>query len=193
MIWVKILLLLVLTVLPMVPVVLALPWISTAAVVVLLGFWMLDPSWGPWVYGGICLNLLQWRTRQIHVDKLKMSVYVSSPSMAIQNGTSVEAAIGAAIGAIRSFVAGDISGTALGVIVAGLLFGLQGILFPNPSVITQVCGDPFVAPDELSRLLERADYPTLLKFNRHARKRALSRTMLAVELANVLDRNQSSR
>lgn len=175
----------------MVPVVLALPWISTAVVVVLLGFWMVDPSWGPWVYAGICLNLLQWRTRQLHVAKLRMSAYVSSPSMGVQNGTSVEAGIGAVIGAIRSFMAGDIAGTALGVIVAALLLGLQGILFPNPSVISQACGYPFVAPEELSRLLERANYPTLLKFNRRARKKGLSGPMLAIELASVLETNQN--
>lgn len=187
MIWVKALLLIVLAVLPMIPAVLALPWISTATVVALVGFWIVDSSWGPWVYAGICLNLLQWRAWQLHVDKLRMSAYVSSPSMAMQNGTSVEAAIGALVGAIRSFVAGDMAGTVLGVVVAALLFGLQGILFPNPSVIAQVCGHPFVAAEELSRLLEMADYPTLLKFNRHARKNGLAGPILAVELANVLE------
>src|SRR2546426_5246996 len=125
MIWVKILLLLVLTVLPGVPVVLALPWISTAVVVVLLGFWMVDPAWGPWVYAGICLNLLQWRTWLLYVDKLRMSMYVFSPSMGIQNGTSVEAGGGAVIGAIRSFIGGDIAGTAIWGIVGAPLFGLQ--------------------------------------------------------------------
>ena len=116
---------------------------------------------------------------------------MSSPSMGVQNGTSVEAGIGAVIGAIRSFMAGDIAGTALGVIVAALLLGLQGILFPNPSVISPACGYPFVAPEELSRLLERADYPTLLKFNRRVRRKGLSGPMLAIELASVLETNQN--
>jgi hypothetical protein len=187
MIWVKILLLLVLTVLPMVPVVLALPWISTAAVVAMLGFWMVEPSWGPWVYAGICLNLLQWRAWQLHVEKLRMSLYVPSPSMAIQNGTSGEAAIGAGIGAIRSFIAGDVAGICFGVVMAALMFGLQGMLFPNPSVIAQACGHPFVSDEELSHLLERTDYPMLLKFNRLARKSGLGGPILAAQLANFLE------
>ncbi len=182
-----------LTVLPFVPAVLALPWVSTLAIVVLVGFWMLDPSWGAWVYAGICLNLIQWRTWQLHVQKLRMSIYVSSPSMGIQNGSSVEAAIGAAIGAVRSFAGGDIVGTALGALVAALLFGLQGILFPNPSVISQACGYPFVSSEELARLLEKADYPTLLKFNRQARRMGISGPMLPVELTKALEEKESRR
>ena len=190
MIWIKALLLILLTFFPMIPAVLALRWISTAVVVGLLGFWMVDPSWGAWVYAGVCLNLLQWRAWQLHLKKLKMSLYVSSPSMAIQSGTSGEAAIGAVAGAIRSFIAGDVLGGCLGLVIAALLFGLQGILFPNPSVIAQACGHPFVTDEELARLLERTDYPTLLKFNRLTRKNGLSRPKLAAELANFLERER---
>lgn len=190
MILVKIVLLLVLAVLPMVPVVFALPWVSTITTVVLVGFWLLDPSWGSWLYVGICLNLMQWRAWQLYVQKLRMSVYVSSPTMGIQNGSSVELAIGAGIGAARSLVGGDFVGTGLGVVVALLLFGLQGILFPNASVISQACGDTFVPPEELLRLLEKADYPTLLRFNRQARKVGILGPMLPVELTKVLEEKQ---
>lgn len=189
-IWIKTLLLIVLTFFPMIPAVLARPWISTAAVVGLLGYWIVDPSWGAWVYTGVCMNLLQWRAWQLHLRKLRMSLYVSSPSMAIQNSTSGKAAIGAVIGAIRSGIAGDVPGTCLGVVIAALLFGLQGILFPNPSVVAEACGQPFVTDEELARLLERTDYPTLLRFNRLARKNDLSGPILAAELANFLERER---
>ncbi len=190
MMWMRAVLLIVLTFFPGIPAVLALPWISTAAVVGLLGYWMMDPSWGAWVYAGVCLNLLQWRAWQLHLNKLRMSLYVSSPSMAIQNGISGKAAIGAVVGAIRGLIAGDAVGTCLGVVIAGLLFGLQGILFPNPSVIAQACGHPFIGDEELSRLLERTDYPMLLKFNRLAQKNGLSGPILAAELANFLERER---
>jgi len=190
MILIKTVLLLVLAVLPMVPVVFALPWVSTITTVALVGFWLLDPSWGSWLYVGICLNLIQWRAWQLHVKKLRMSVYVSSPTMGIQNGSSVELAIGGGIGAVRSLVGGDFVGTGLGVVVALLLFGLQGILFPNPSVILQACGDPFVSSEELLPLLEKADYPTILRFNRHARKVGILGPLLPVELGKVLDEKQ---
>lgn len=190
MILTKIVLLLVLAVLPRVPVVFALPWVSTISTVALVGFWLLDPSWGSWLYVGICLNLLQWRTWQLYVKKLRMSVYVSSPTMGIQNGSSVELAIGAGIGAVRSLVGGDFVGTGLGVVVALLLFGLQGILFPNSSVILQACGDPFVSSEELLLLLEKADYPTLLRFNRHARKVGILGPVVPIELGKVLDEKQ---
>jgi len=176
---------------PLIPAVLALSWISTAVVVALLGFWIVEPSWGPWVYAGVCLNLLQWRARQLHLAKLKMSLYMSSPSMAIQNDTSGKAAIGAVLGAIRSLVAGDVAGVCIGVVIAVLLFGLQGVLFPNSSVIAQACGHPFVSDEELSHLLERTDYPTLLKFNRFAKKSGLSGPLLAAELASFLERTRS--
>jgi hypothetical protein len=190
-IWIKALLLIVLTFGPLIPAILALSWISTAAVVALLGFWIVEPSWGPWVYAGVCLNLLQWRAWQLHLAKLKMSVYVSSPSMAIQNGTSGEAAIGAILGAIRSLVAGDVVGISIGVVITALLFGLQGVLFPNSSVIAQACGHPFVSDQQLSDLLERTDYPTLLKFNRFAKKSGLPGPLLAAELATFLERTRT--
>ncbi len=73
-----------------------------------------------------------------------------------------------------------------GVAIAALLFGLQGILFPNPSVVAEACGHPFVTDEELSRLLDTTDYPTLLKFNRLARRNGLSGPILAAELASFL-------
>lgn len=184
MILTKIVLLLVLAVLPMVPVVLALPWVSPVTTVALVGFWLLNPSWGSWLYVGICLNLMQWRVWQIYVKRLRMSVYVSSPSMAIQNSTSMWLSIGAVIGGIRSFAVGDLTGTVLGGLVALLLFGLQGILFPNPSLIWQVCGGFMLPSDEVERLVENLDYPTVLRLNRQARKGGIQ----AEELARILGR-----
>jgi len=190
MIWAKVLLLLVLAVFPMGAALFALRWISTIAIILSLGFWMLDPSWGAWVYVGICLNLIQWRTWQLHIQRLRMSAYVSSPAMAIQNSSSVKAAVGGGIGAVRSFAGGDIVGVALGVLIAAVLFGLQGLLFPNPSIISQACGYPFVSSEELARLLDKLDYPTLLKFNRQARRSGVSGPMLAAELMRVLEERE---
>ncbi len=132
MIFVRVLLLPVLAILPLVPVVFTLPIIRTIAVIGLLGFWMLDPSWGSWVYVGICLNLMWWRAWQLYIQRLSMSIYVSSPSMGMQNSSSVWLAIGAAIGAIRSLAGGDFTGVVLGGIVAMLLFGLQGNSLSQP-------------------------------------------------------------
>lgn len=191
MIMVKILLLLVLAVLPVVPVVLAMPLVSGVLVVGLVGVWMVAPSWGPWLYVGSSLSLIQWRAWQLCVKRLRMSIYVSSPSMGTQNSSSVWLSIGAAIGGIRSFVGGDLTGAVLGGLVAVLLFGLQGILFPNPAMISQACGYPMVSSEELVRLLEKADYPTLLRFNRQARKAGIFGPMLAVELARLLEEKES--
>ncbi len=124
-----------------------------------------------------------------------MSVYVFSLSMAMQNSSSTWLAIGAAIGAIRSLAGrNDLTGALLGGIVAVLLFGLQAILFPNPTVITQACGYPNVSPEDvpsLMSLLEKADYPTLLKFDREARRAGIFGPMLAAELAKVLEEKES--
>jgi hypothetical protein len=100
------------------------------------------------------------------------------------------AAIGAGIGAVRSLVAGDLVGIGLGVVVGAALIGLQGVLFPNPSVILQACGDPFVSSEEILPLLERADYPTLMRFNRHARKSGLLGPLIPLELGRMLDEKQ---
>jgi len=163
MIIVKVLLLPVLAILPLLPLAFTLPVIRTIAVIGLLGFWMLDPSWGSWVYVGICLNLMWYRAYLLYVEKLRMSVYVFSPTTGMQNSSSVWLAIGAAIGGIRSLTVGDLTGAVLGGLVAVLLIGLQGILFPNPAVISQGCGYPNVSPEDLPSfmtLLEKADYPT---------------------------------
>src|SRR5574337_538082 len=189
----KLLLLITLAIVPMVPVVFALPGVSTVVVVGLVGFWVLDPSWGPWLYVGSCLSLMQWRAWEIYVKRLKMAKYVFSPSMHIQNRSAVWLGIGAVIGSIRSFAGGDLIGGVLGGLVAVLLLGLQGILFPNPTVISRACGHPMVAVEELSRLLEKTDYPTLLKFNRQARRKLISGLMLASELARMLEENERQR
>ena len=60
-----------------------------------------------------------------------------------------------------------------------------------PSVIAQACGYPFVSSEELARLLDKLDYPTLLKFNRQARRSGVSGPMLAAELMRVLDERES--
>jgi hypothetical protein len=51
-------------------------------------------------------------------------------------------------------------------------------------------GTPFVSDEELSHLLDRTDYPMLLKFNRLGRKNGLSGPVLAAELANFLERER---
>ena len=170
MITVKIVLLLLFTVVPVVPVVLALPFVSTLFVLGLVAAWLAAPSWGSWLYVGSCLGLMQWRAQELYLSRLRMSVYVSSPSMAEQNSASVWLAVGAAVGGIRSFAGGDMTWAVLGGLVALTLFGLQGILFPSPAMISQACGYPMVSLTELQLLLDKIDYPTLLRFNREARK-----------------------
>jgi hypothetical protein len=174
-------------------------WIVLAC---LIGFWLLYPEWGPWVYAGVCLNLIQFRAWLIYINRVDMATYVFSPSMAIQNGSSLELAIGAVVGGIRSFIGGDLTGAIMGGVIAGLLFFLQGILFPNNSVILQACGDPMVdiekltdpsaqgkAIQEIMRLLEKVNYPALLKFNRQMRRDSPSvcGPMLTRELAQWLE------
>ncbi len=110
--------------------------------------------------------------------------------MAIRYGNSGEAPVGAVVAVVRSLIDGDVAGTCVGVGLAALLFGLKGILFPNPSVIAQACGHPFVTDEELARLLERTDYPTLLKFNRLARRNGWAGPILAAELANFVERER---
>lgn len=70
MIWMKVLLLIVLAVVPMIPVVLALPRISTAAIVILLGFWIVEPSWG----------LRRWLEVVINISTLPRAARCASPS-----------------------------------------------------------------------------------------------------------------
>ena len=89
MIAVKIALLVLLTVIPLTPVLLSLPVISVAVVIALAAAWLINPSWGPWIFVGSSLGLIQWRVWQLYLQHLKMSVYVSSPSMAIQNRSAV--------------------------------------------------------------------------------------------------------
>jgi len=170
MVAVKIALLVLLTLVPVTPVLLSLPVMSVVVVVALAAAWLLIPSWGPWIYVGGSLGLIQWRVWQLYLQHLKMSVYVSSPSMAIQNRSAVWLAVGAAAGAIRSFAAGDIAWTVIGALLAILLFGLQGVLFPDAAVISQVCGYPLISLEELQSLLDRVDYPTLLAFNKASKK-----------------------
>jgi len=93
-------------------------------------------------------------------------------------------AIGAAIGAIRSYIAGDIGWTVIGALLAVMLFVSQGVLFPNAAVISQACGYPLISLDELQALLDRLDYPTLLAFNKESRRAG----GLAVDLGAYLNR-----
>ena len=131
----KLILTAVLGLLPFVGLVLALPLISTAVVIGIVVFWLFVPSWGPWLYCGVCLNLMRSRTYLLYVGKLNMRAYLESPGMMIQNGTSTELAIGGIVGAVRSFVGNDTTGAVAGGLIALLLFGLQSVLFPNPGVI----------------------------------------------------------
>ncbi len=179
---VKLLLVLLLAIAP-VNAILALPLVSPAAVVAVIAFWLLVPAWGPWLYVGTSLGLMQWRAWQLHVRRLRMSTYVHSPSMMIQNSASMWLSIGGVIGAVRSFVGGDFVGVVLGGLVAVLLFGLQGVLFPNQRLIWQVCGGFALLADEVEHLLKNLDYQTVLRFNRQARKGGIS----PKELARVLN------
>lgn len=191
MIVLKIVLVLALAVAPIVPIVLAMPVVSSVVVLALLGVWLAFPSWGSWLYVGCCLGLMQWRAWQLYVNRLRMSVYVFSPSMAIQNSRSVWLQIAGAIGGICSFAEGDVMVAVLGWLFAALLFGLQGILFPNPEVISHACGYPLMPIEELRKLLEKVDYPTLLRFNRQSRKAGISGPMLGVELTQFLEKRDS--
>ena len=188
MIAVKIILLLLFAVGPVVSVVLAMPFVSTLFVLGLVAAWLAAPSWGSWLYVGSCLGLMQWRAYLLYLSRLRMSVYVSSPSMAEQNRASVWLAAGAAVGGIRSFAGGDMTWAVLGGLVALTLFGLQGILFPNPAVISQACGYPTVSLTELQLLLDKIDYQTLLRFNREARKSGA----FGMDLARFLEERQTS-
>jgi hypothetical protein len=47
-----------------------------------------------------------------------------------------------------------------------------------------------VTEEELMRLLEETDYPTLLKFNRFAQTQSLSKPVLAGELNDFLERER---
>jgi hypothetical protein len=170
MIAIKIALLVALVFVPVTPVLLSLPLISALVIVGLTAAWLLAPSWGAWIFVGSSLGLIQWRVWQLYLQRLKMSVYVSSPSMAIQNRSAVWLGIGAAIGAVRSYVAGDIGWTVVGALIAVTLFASQGVLFPNAAVISQACGYPLVSLEELQSLLDRLDYPTLLAFNKESRR-----------------------
>ena len=161
------------------------PLLSALVVVALTAVWLLVPSWGGWIFVGTSLGLMQWRVWKLYVQRLAMSVYVYSPSMAIQNRSAVWLAIGAAIGAIRSGIGDDMGWAAVGALLAVTLFASRGLLFPNAAVISQACGYPLVSLEELQSLLKRLDYPTLLAFNKES-KRAGG---LAGDLTAYLDRN----
>jgi len=145
--------------------------------VVVLGFlaaWIVVPSWGSWLYVGSSLSLLLWRPWQLYGKRVSMSVYVSSPRIGVQNGSSVWLAIGAVIGGVRSVVGGDLTGAVLGGLVAMLLFGLQGLLFPNQALVLRVCGAGVLSSAEVERLLANMDYAAVLRFNQQARKGGIS-------------------
>ena len=105
--------------------------------------------------------------------------------MAIQNRSAVWLAVGAAAGATRSFAAGDIAWTVIGMLLAIFLFALQGLLFPNATVISQVCGYPLISLEELQSLLDRVDYPTLLAFNKASKKSGA----FGMDLSDYLGKN----
>ena len=79
---------------PLTPVLLAMPLLSALVVVALTVVWSLVPSWRGWIFVGTSLGLMQWRVWKLYVQRLAMSVYVYSPSMAIQNRSAVWLAIG---------------------------------------------------------------------------------------------------
>jgi hypothetical protein len=135
MIAVKIVLLLVFAVFPVVAVVLAFPLVSTLFVLGLVAAWLAIPSWGPWLYVGCCLGLMQWRAELLYLSRTRMSVYVSSASMAEQNSASVLLAVGAVVGGIRSFAAGDTTWAVLGGLVALHTF------WPAGDSLPQSCND----------------------------------------------------
>ncbi len=123
---IKLLLVLVLAVSP-VNAVLALPFVSPAAVAAVIGFWLVLPGWGPWVYAGVCAGLVQFRVWLLWTTGPSGLGY--SPSIANQNSASAWLLIGGFIGAVRSWYAADALGTLIGLLIAVTLLILQGILF----------------------------------------------------------------
>ncbi len=198
MITVKIVLLLLFALFPFAAVMLAFPFVSPLFVLGLVAAWLAAPSWGPWLYVGTCLGLMLWRAELLYLRRMRMPVYVPSPTMAIQNTASVCLAVGAAVGGIRSFAGGDITWAVSGGLVALTLFCLQGILFPSPLMISQACGYPVVSltelqllhrqPATLQLLLDKIDYPTLLRFKREARKSG----GFGTDLARFLEEKEAS-
>jgi hypothetical protein len=137
MLWIKIVLMLVLIFLPS-HLILTLPFVSSAAVLLVVGFWMVVPGWGPWIYAGICGSLIQWRIWLISQEygwrsflRRPRSVAVDrrSPSLINQNVASAWLMFGGIAGAVRSWYAADGLGALVGVIVGIALLLLQGILF----------------------------------------------------------------
>ena len=67
MLWIKILLMLAMIFLPC-HLIFTLPFVSPVVVLLVIGFWMVVPGWGPWIYAGICGSLIQWRIWLISQD-----------------------------------------------------------------------------------------------------------------------------
>lgn len=105
---IKLLLVLALAVIPLPPAVFALPLISPLAVVAVMVFWMIVPGWGPWVYVGVCGDLVQW-----HLWLLWRKGFVwpmMSPSLANQNSAAAWLSTVGIAGVIRSWYATDTVG-----------------------------------------------------------------------------------
>jgi hypothetical protein len=137
MLWIKILLMLAMIFLPC-HLIFTLPFVSPVVVLLVIGFWMVVPGWGPWIYAGICGSLIQWRIWLISQDygwrsfllrPRSVAVDRCSPSLINQNVASAWLMIGGIAGAVRSWYAADSLGALIGLIVAIGLLLLQGILF----------------------------------------------------------------
>ncbi len=186
----KLLLLLVLAVVPVLSLVFAVPMIRGIAIAGLVGFWMLVPSWGPWVYGGFCANLLQWRAWLRHVARVRMAVWVASPSLERQNSSALWLAIGAAVGCLRSLASKDLAGAVLGGLVAGLLFGLRGMLFSSSGKAPQISGYPVVSEKELVGQAEKTDDATLIQLKSEVRWAGLFGRALGLTLVQMKEKEE---
>lgn len=127
-VWIKLLLVLALAVIP-VHLILALPVVSPVAVIAVIGFWMVAPAWGAWIYAGVCANLVLWRIWLIWPSGSLPEYARYSPSLANQNSGSAWLGIGGIVGAIRSWYDGESAGVLIGLIVGVGLLIVQGVLF----------------------------------------------------------------
>jgi len=103
--------------------------INILVVGALLILWLALPSVGAWVYLATWLNLIGWRLIGLRGGRLG----ATPMSVRNQNGMSSWLVMLGIVGAVRSGLAGDGIGIALGVIGAVVLFMVQGPLFRSAS------------------------------------------------------------
>lgn len=123
---IKLLLVVVLAIAP-VNAILALPVVSPAVVIAVIGLSLLIPEWGPWVFAGVCASLVQFRLWLLWTAEPSQLRY--SPAIAIQNSASAWLFMAGIIGAVRSWYAADVVGAVMGLLIGVTLLILQGFLF----------------------------------------------------------------